>query len=67
VTRLLTAPEAADRLRLSVERLYDLVADGTVRAVQLRPRGRLLFRPEDLEAALKPAGRAARATDQPMS
>jgi excisionase family DNA binding protein len=55
VSGLLTAPEAAARLRISVERLYDLVADGTIPARQLRPRGRLLFRPEDLEAALRPA------------
>ena len=50
-----TAPEVADLLRLSVEHLYDLVQAGVVPAQRLHPRGRLLFDPDEVEAALRAA------------
>ena len=53
--RKLTAPEVADLLRLSVEHLYDLVQAGVVPAQRLHPRGKLLFDPDEVEAALRAA------------
>jgi excisionase family DNA binding protein len=53
----MTAPEVADKLRISVEHLYDLVKAGTLAAQRLNPRGRLLFDPEAVEAALRRGGR----------
>ena len=58
----LTAAEQAARLRMSRERLYRLVRAGYVPALRLRPRGRLLFDPQEVEAALR--GAAGR---QPVS
>jgi excisionase family DNA binding protein len=55
--RQLTAPEVADALRVSVEHLYDLVKRGAVPAYRLNPRGKLLFDPDDVEAALRRSGR----------
>ena len=57
--RKLTAPEVADLLRLSVEHIYDLVQQGVLPAQRLHPRGKLLFDPDEVEAALHRTGRAA--------
>jgi excisionase family DNA binding protein len=54
----LTTGEVAGQLRLSVERVYDLVRDGVLPARRLTPRGRLLIHPDDVERALQPAGRS---------
>jgi excisionase family DNA binding protein len=56
MTRKLTAPEAADLLRVSVEHLYDLVKLGRVPAYRLHPKGKLLFDGAEVEAALRRAG-----------
>jgi excisionase family DNA binding protein len=58
--RKLTAPEVADLLRLSVEHLYDLVKSGVVPAQRLSPRGKLLFDPDEVQAALRRAGQPER-------
>ncbi len=48
--------EAAQVLRLSRSRVYQLATEGKLKPLQLQPGGRLLFRASDLEQALKPKG-----------
>jgi excisionase family DNA binding protein len=55
----MTTDEVAGQLRLSVDRVYDLVRDGVLPAKRLRARGKLLIHPADVERALQPAGRSA--------
>lgn len=54
VSGLLTLVEAAQELRLSRSRLYELAISGAVPSLQLNGRGKLLFRRADLERALQP-------------
>jgi excisionase family DNA binding protein len=55
MARYLTAPEVASQLRCSLDTIYSLVQDGRLKALRLRDRGRLLFHPADVEAALRQA------------
>jgi len=50
--QLLTLAEAAQRLRMSRSRLYELHEKGNVPGRQLNGRGRILFKLSELEAAL---------------
>lgn len=50
--RLLTAREAAEHLRLSLDYVYRLAARGVLPAVRLTERSNLRFRVEDVEAVL---------------
>jgi excisionase family DNA binding protein len=50
---LMTLSEAATYLRLSRSRAYELSEAGTIPTVQIGGRGKLLFRREDLTAALQ--------------
>ena len=43
--------EVAAMLRMSSAAVRDLVAEGRLKAVRVRPRGRLLFDPADVEQA----------------
>lgn len=43
-------------LRTSEDNLRALVREGRLRAVRVRPRGRLLFDPADVRSALHPVG-----------
>ena len=52
---LLMTHEVAARLRMSSAAVRDLVAEGRLKAVRVRPRGRLLFDPADVEQALRQA------------
>lgn len=52
---LLTVPEAAQALRVSPDTVRALVREGRLKAVRVRPRGRLLFDPADVRAALQQA------------
>jgi excisionase family DNA binding protein len=49
----LTVPEVADRLRLSRSHVYKLARSGALPARRLVPRGKLLFDPAAVEAALR--------------
>jgi hypothetical protein len=49
--KLYKAPEAADRLRISLQRLYTLKSQGKI--VPANKTGKLLFRESDIEAYLK--------------
>jgi excisionase family DNA binding protein len=65
---MLTA-EVADRLRMSPDRVRDLVRDGVLPARRLTPRGRLLFDEDAVEKVLAagPAQATADATGQPTT
>jgi excisionase family DNA binding protein len=58
---LLTIEQAAERLRTTKRYLYRLVAEGRVQACRIGGRGRLLFRPCDLDACLVSTARAVEA------
>ncbi len=49
----MTSQELARHLRRSVWSIYDLVREGRIPTVRLRPGGNLLFDPEAVEAALQ--------------
>jgi len=53
--RFVTASEMADRLRMTTDRLYQLVRAGEIPAKRIGERGRLLFDPAAVEAAMHPA------------
>ncbi len=55
--RLITAREVAEMLGVSRWRVHQLVADGLLRPVQLKRRGWLRFRAEDVERLI--AGEAS--------
>jgi excisionase family DNA binding protein len=57
VERLIPLKEAAQLLSLSRSRLYDLATSGKVPCHQVGGTGKLLFRPSELELALKPVNR----------
>jgi excisionase family DNA binding protein len=59
----LTLAEAAQEVRLSRSRLYELATSGQVPCHQLNGKGKLLFRRSDLEAALKPRAIKAKLGD----
>jgi excisionase family DNA binding protein len=48
--------EVAEALRCSEETVRALVSEGRLKAQRVRPRGQLLFSPDDVQAALKTAG-----------
>lgn len=53
--KLLTTDEAAAALRCSAETVRELIAEGRLRAVRVRPRGRLLVDADSLTAAMRQA------------
>jgi excisionase family DNA binding protein len=57
---LLTAKEAARYLRISRRTIDNLLQDGRLRGYQIRTRGKLLFRQDDLAALLTPTQPSAR-------
>jgi excisionase family DNA binding protein len=59
---MLTA-EVADRLRMSPDRVRDLVRDGILPARRLTPRGRLLFDEDAVEKVLAAGPMKAAAED----
>jgi excisionase family DNA binding protein len=60
--RYLLVSEAAEILRKSDKDVRALIAEGRLRAVRARPKGRLLISPRDLEEALGEARRPSPAT-----
>jgi len=52
--RLLNVAEAAALLRMSRSRIYQLAEAGKIPSHQLYEGGRVLFKPAELMAALKP-------------
>jgi excisionase family DNA binding protein len=52
---LLTTAEAGAILRMSSVSIRDLIAEGRLRAVRVRPKGRLLLDRADVEQALREA------------
>ena len=54
-TRLLTADDVCERLRVSRPTLYRRVHDGSLRAFRLGDMGPLRFDPADVERLLRPA------------
>jgi excisionase family DNA binding protein len=61
----LTLVEAARYLRCSRSRLYERAVAAEIPSVQLNGRGQILFRREDLDAALKPVTPKSRKTAAP--
>ena len=56
---LLTLKEAGRYIRYSERSMRGFVADGTVKALRVGGSGKLLFRREDLDAAMHPVGKGA--------
>jgi excisionase family DNA binding protein len=54
-SKLLFTEEVADMLRVTPDTVRDLVAEGVLRAVRLRTRGRLMFDLADVRNALREA------------
>jgi excisionase family DNA binding protein len=67
MSRYLLTREVAAALRMSENGVRDLVAAGRLKAHRVRPKGRLLFLPEDVERALKAAGPDIDARDDRQS
>jgi excisionase family DNA binding protein len=55
---MLFVGEVAAMLRLTPDTVRELVAEGRLPAVRLRNKGRLMFRLEDVQGALRQAGPA---------
>ena len=53
---LLTTDEVGELLHMSAESVRDLVAEGRLCAVRVRPKGRLLFDEADVRSALRSVG-----------
>ena len=64
--QLWSSEDVARLLNMSAQNVWDLVAEGRLRAYRLRPKGRLLFRPEEVEAAVE-AGRVATRWPEPAA
>jgi excisionase family DNA binding protein len=56
--RYLTLAEVADRLRLSQNRVRQLVREGRLPVLQLTPKSRLLFEEKRIAKALRPPVRS---------
>jgi excisionase family DNA binding protein len=54
----LTVAEAAEALRLSRSRIYQLATEGRIPAHQVTKHGKLLFKRSELEQALTNRGRS---------
>jgi excisionase family DNA binding protein len=52
MSRFLTVPEVAERLRVWTWYVHDLVRTDGLPAFRLGPRGRLLFDPDEFDAAV---------------
>lgn len=52
--QFLTLPEAAKFLRLSRSRTYELFEQGKIPGRQIAGRGRIYFKPSELEAVMLP-------------
>jgi len=61
----LTLLEAAKYLRCSRSRVYERAITNEIPSVQLNGRGQILFRREDLDAALTPVAPKGRKTSAP--
>jgi excisionase family DNA binding protein len=57
MSRLMLTEEVAELLRVAPDSVREWVAEGRIKAVRLRPRGRLLFDPAEVQAALRQARR----------
>lgn len=64
MTRLLTIPQTAERLGCSRWHVYDLIADGLLRSVDIAPRGsrrsKTRVREDDLQKLIDSRTRSAR-------
>lgn len=57
MAEMLTTDEVATLLRVSPDTIRDLVHEGRLHATRVRPRGKMLFREEDVASALQAVGK----------